>query len=55
MNEEGLKAARRLAGWELGDAVWGDRIIGAYLDPEGTHATLDAENAPERTGVSYRW
>ncbi len=55
MNEEGLKAARRLAGWELGDAVWGDRIIRAYLNPESTNFVLDAENAPERTGVSYRW
>jgi hypothetical protein len=55
VNEEGLNAARRLAGWELGDAIWAERIIRAYMDPEGTHAALDAENAPERTGVSYRW
>lgn len=55
MNEEGLKAARRLAGWELGDAKWADIILDAYENPERTNSWLDEENVPERTGVSRSW
>lgn len=53
MNEEGLKAARRLAGWELGDASWANRIIRAYLNPDETNATLDEDDVPLITGT-YR-
>lgn len=53
MNEEGLRAARRLAGWELGDKSWADLIIRAYLNPDETNATLDEDDVPEITGL-YR-
>lgn len=55
MNEEGLNAARRLAGWEIGDAYWANLIIEAYLNPDTANARLDAENAPARTGVYRSW
>lgn len=51
LNQEGLRAARRLAGWEIGDAGWADIILAAYMDPEGTNARLDADDVPQRTGV----
>lgn len=50
-HEEGLAAARRLAGWEIGDKNWADLIIRAYLNPAEANALLDADNAPQRTGV----
>lgn len=53
MNEEGLQAARRLAGWELGDASWANLIIRAYLNPDEANSTLDEDNVPKITGV-YR-
>lgn len=52
LNQEGLDAARRLAGWELGSASWADAIIRAYLKPEEAHASMDADEVPARTGVS---
>lgn len=55
MNEEGLKAARRLSGWELGDASWANRIISAYLHPEETNAVLDEDDVPDVTGVYRSW
>lgn len=55
LDEEGLKAARRLAGWEIGDASWANRILNAYFNPEPTNRVLDEENAPERTGVYRSW
>lgn len=48
---EGLAAARRLAGWELGYTAWADKIIEAYLNPEAAHARLDADEAPAATGI----
>lgn len=50
-HQEGLDAARRLAGWELGDRSWADIIIDAYLHPQATHERLDADEVPSRTGV----
>lgn len=50
-HREGLDAARRLAGWELGDRYWADKIISAYLNAEETNAQLDAMDVPQRTGL----
>lgn len=52
---KGLEAARRVAGWEIGDPTWANRIIRAYLDPEGTHKSLDAEDVPKKTGAYRPW
>ena len=30
-----IKAARLLAEWEIGDREWADRIVWAFLNPEG--------------------
>lgn len=40
-----LAAARRLAGWLLGDPGWADRIIRAYADPDRARAYVDREMA----------
>ena len=53
--KKGLAAAKRLAGWELGDSAWADRIIEAYLNPDQTHEILDAKNVPKRTGIRRSW
>lgn len=53
IDEDGLKAARRYAGWHIGDPVWADYIIRAYLNPERANDELDREGVPERTGA-YR-
>lgn len=53
MDENGLNAARRLAGWELGDASWAYRIIRAYLNPEEANAFLDADDVPKVTAGMY--
>lgn len=50
-NPEGLDAARRLAGWEIGHSYWADLIIEAYLNPESQNESLDAQGVPSRTGV----
>jgi hypothetical protein len=50
-DEKGLAAARRLAGWELGDGYWADKLIRAYLNPEEAHRALDADDVPKVTGV----
>lgn len=42
-HERGLKAARALATWELGSAVWATMLIRAYLDPEAAEAQLKKE------------
>lgn len=42
-NAAGLAAARRFAGWEIGDAAWADKIIEAYLNPKAAQSRLDAE------------
>lgn len=43
MNNEGLAAARRYAGWHLGDREWADLIITAYNNPAETNENLDRE------------
>ncbi|WP_067201231.1 hypothetical protein [Microbacterium sp. XT11] len=50
----GLAAARRLAGWELGDPSWANAIISAYLNPETAHARMDEDEVPARTGTFSR-
>ena len=52
-DERGLEVARRLAGWEIGDRRWADKIIQAYLNPEEVAKDLDFDEVPEVTGV-YR-
>lgn len=44
-HEAGMAAARRLAGWEIGDPSWGPMIVGAYLNPENTMRMLDEDEA----------
>lgn len=53
VEEKGLQAARRLAGWEIGSADWADIIIRAYLNPDAANELLDAQDVPKRTGM-YR-
>lgn len=48
----GLKAAKRYAGWHIGDAQWAESIIYAYLNPERANEDMDAEDVPKRTGVT---
>lgn len=50
-HEAGVSAARRLAGWEIGDPTWADRIIDAYLNPEQAEQRLDEDDVPQVTGV----
>jgi len=50
-DEAGLYAARRYAGWEIGDPSWAVIIIDAYLNPEEANARMDAKNIPARTGT----
>ena len=45
LNPAGMAAARRLAGWHIGDRYWADLIIRAYNNPEETNAALDKEQA----------
>lgn len=45
-HEAGMVAARRIAGWEIGDTAWAGIIVDAYLNPERIMAALDAEGAP---------
>ena len=51
MDEAGLEAARRYAGWELGDGGWADSIIDAYLNPKAANARMDEKDVPLRTGT----
>lgn len=44
-HEAGLAVAQRFAQWEIGDRVWADRIIHAYLNPAEVGAHLDEEQA----------
>jgi hypothetical protein len=53
MTEEGLYAARRLAGWNLGDPGWANHLIWAYLNPKESNDRLDAQKVPAKTGT-YR-
>ena len=52
-DEAGLYAARRYAGWEIGDPSWADTIIDAYLNPVDANKRMDAKDIPARTGT-YR-
>lgn len=45
-HEAGMVAARRYAGWEIGDTGWAAGIVSAYLNPEQTMADLDKDGAP---------
>lgn len=51
MNEQGLRAAERLAGWHIGDSYWAYKIIEDYLNPETANARMDEQDIPKRTGV----
>ena len=42
-HEEGMKAAKAVAKWYIGDETWADRIVKAYLDPQSAMAELAAE------------
>lgn len=42
-HEQRLAAARRRAGWEIGDPSWANTIIAAYLDPDGDSERLTEE------------
>lgn len=44
-DKDGLKAARRTAAWELGDARWADEILDAYFNPVSANEYLDEEMA----------
>lgn len=44
-NQSGLLAARRYSHWNIGDRLWADQIINAYLNPDETHRLLDEEQA----------
>lgn len=33
-HQEGMKAARLFAEWNIGDRAWADMIVWAYLNPE---------------------
>jgi hypothetical protein len=46
VDEAGIAAARRYAGWHLGYRSWADNIVHAYLHPEQTNRELDAIQAP---------
>jgi|GEM_PF-4302905 len=52
-DDSGLNAARRYAGWELGDPSWAYSIIDAYLNPKEANDRMDAKDIPARTGT-YR-
>lgn len=43
LDEEGLRAARAIAGWYLGYSSWADKIIGAYLNPDEALKNLRRE------------
>lgn len=40
INERGLKVARDVAQWRIGDRDWADVIIAAFLDPDGAEQML---------------
>lgn len=55
MDEKGLEAARRLAGWELGSQTWANKIIDAYLNPDRANQMMDEDEVPKRTGSYLDW
>lgn len=42
-HEAGMRAARRVAQYNIGDATWADLIVSAYLNPESALEQLRAE------------
>jgi hypothetical protein len=42
-HERGIKVARKLSQWEIGDPSWADLLISAYLDPDAAEARLREE------------
>lgn len=42
-DEEGMRVARQVAGYELGDPSWADLIVRAYLNPVQAAEELKAE------------
>ena len=40
---EGVRVARRVARWHIGDPSWADLIIGAYKDPVAYEQRLEDE------------
>lgn len=44
-HERRLDQARRRAGWELGDPIWADVIVAAYLDPDADVERLTRDMA----------
>jgi hypothetical protein len=45
LDPAGIAAARRYAGWHIGDRRWADMILDAYQNPDATNAQLDEETA----------
>lgn len=46
-HEKGIRAARALAQWELGDPRWANRILDAYRNPDTTMDNLRRDGALE--------
>lgn len=44
LSEDGLRAARRYAEWNLGDPSWANSILWAYQNPEETIRMIEEEN-----------
>lgn len=47
MNEKGLRAARAVAQWHIGDPSWANLIVDAYLNPERAIEQLAREKGGE--------
>lgn len=47
LDEEGLRAARAVAGWYLGYQSWADTLIGAYLNPQEAMENLRREKGED--------
>lgn len=46
---KGMQAARRFAGWHIGDGHWAELIIEAYTNPDLANEIMDSEDVPENT------
>lgn len=44
---QGLAAARRVAGYEIGDPSWADLIVAAYLNPAEALEALAAQTGKD--------
>lgn len=42
-NEEGMRAARAVSQWHIGDRSWADAILDAYFNPERAMKNLALE------------